>query len=181
MESILTLNQSIFGTKTKERRISKRALKESVKELYVPQESEEITYDDGYDIDGGGTIKLGIKFTLGAVISSTVVSSIVGYISGYICTKASKLGAMIGGGWGAVIGFAIGGVTSGCLAYILNKIIYPGACGYNETTILTFDCWFLPNFSYYFDLGSLLGTCIGFPGGFAGGYAAGAATALVTV
>jgi len=33
MESILTLNQSIFGTKSRERRTSKRALKASVKEL----------------------------------------------------------------------------------------------------------------------------------------------------
>ena len=53
MENILTLNQSIFGTKTKERRISRRALKASVQELYVPQESDVITYDEGYDIDGG--------------------------------------------------------------------------------------------------------------------------------
>ncbi len=57
MENILTLNQSIFGTKTKERRISRRALKASVQELYVPQESEEITYDEGYDIDGGWILK----------------------------------------------------------------------------------------------------------------------------
>lgn len=53
IENILTLNQSIFGTKSRERRISKIALKASVKELYVPQESEEITYDDGYEfLDG---------------------------------------------------------------------------------------------------------------------------------
>lgn len=40
MEKILTLNQSIFGTKTKERRISRRALRASVQELYIPQESD---------------------------------------------------------------------------------------------------------------------------------------------
>jgi len=61
MDKILTLNQSIFGTKTIERRNSKRALKASVHELYIPQESEEITYDEGYDIDDGGTISIIIK------------------------------------------------------------------------------------------------------------------------
>ncbi len=50
---ILTLNQSIFGTKSIEREISRRALKAKVQELYIPQDSAEITYDEGYDIDGG--------------------------------------------------------------------------------------------------------------------------------
>ncbi len=53
----MVLNQSIFGAKTKERRISRRALKASVQELYVPQESDVITYDEGYDIDGGWILK----------------------------------------------------------------------------------------------------------------------------
>ena len=77
MESILTLNQSIFGTKSSERRISKRALKASVKELYVPQESEEITYDDGYDIDGGAVLQ--IAGVAGAVVSA--VCSVILYMN----------------------------------------------------------------------------------------------------
>jgi hypothetical protein len=59
MENILTLNQSIFGTKSRERRISRRALKASVQELYIPEESDEITYDEGYDIDGGVSFSRG--------------------------------------------------------------------------------------------------------------------------
>ena len=74
IENILTLNQSIFGTKSRERRISKIALKASVKELYVPQESEEITYDDGYYIDGGAFLQ--IAGVAGAVVSA-VCSSIL--------------------------------------------------------------------------------------------------------
>ena len=54
MESILTLNQSVFGTKTKERSMSRRSRRAIVQELYTPVDADEITYDEGYDIDGGG-------------------------------------------------------------------------------------------------------------------------------
>lgn len=47
---------------------SQRALKASVKELYVPQESEEIAYDDGDDIDGGAFLQ--IAGVAGAVVSA---------------------------------------------------------------------------------------------------------------
>ena len=103
-------------------------------------------------------------------------------MTGYTCTKASKLGSMLGGFWGMAAGFVLGAIASGALAYVLNKMIYPGAFGYKKETIITFDCWFLPNFEYYFDLGNLLGVCIGGTGGgVAGAYAAGTAFALATV
>ena len=53
MENILTLNQSVFGTKSKERRMSRRSRRALVQGLYTPADADEITYDEGYDIDGG--------------------------------------------------------------------------------------------------------------------------------
>ena len=181
MDNILTLNQSIFGTRTKKRRISRRALKASAKELYIPQESEEISYDEGYDIDGGGSIKIGIKFTLGAVVGASVVSTIVGFLSGYACTKALKFGTMIGGFWGGAVGFLAGALISGGIAKAVNKAVYAGASGRKEITLIDISTgWFGSNFKCYYDLGNILGICIGGPTGYAGGYALGSASALVS-
>ena len=77
---MLTLNQSIFGTKTVERRNSRRALKASVQELYVPQELEDITYDEGYDIGGGGsiTLTLSIGCTIGGSLGGEFTNGLGG-------------------------------------------------------------------------------------------------------
>ena len=113
MENILTLNQSIFGTKTKERRISRRALKASVHDLYVPQESSEITYDDGYDIDGGFYISNDVLI---ATVIAVGINPIGGMLWGMgiyklgclISAAGAKLGAKIGGVIGGFVGTAIG-------------------------------------------------------------------------
>ena len=97
MENILTLNQSIFGTKTKERRSSRRALKASVQELYVPQESDVITYDEGYDIDGG------------AFYSSKTIS-----VYGESAAKQLWLLATEILGQGVAATLSVGGIVGGC-------------------------------------------------------------------
>ncbi len=83
MENILTLNQSIFGTKSTERKISRRALKASVQELYIPVESEEITYDEGYEVDGGGIINTIGLIGVGASIASSLILATDDYLSNW--------------------------------------------------------------------------------------------------
>jgi hypothetical protein len=92
MENILTLNQSIFGTKSTERKISRRALKASVQELYIPQESEEITYDEGYEVDGGIAISairaLGVCGAAVSITCSIVLAlDSIGWIKLSFCEK----------------------------------------------------------------------------------------------
>lgn len=84
MSDILTFNQSVFDTKTIERSISKRAKKAQSKELYTPVDSDVITYDEGYDVDGGGTfkIRLSVAGGLAGIGSGILTQLICGYISG---------------------------------------------------------------------------------------------------
>ncbi len=145
-----------------------------VPEGFVELDREEMTY-----VDGGGTITLGVTFTLGSVISASIVSSVIGYLTGYTCTKTTKLGSMLGGLIGMAIGFFVGGLVSASIASLLNTVIYPGASGYQKVTLASFNIWFAPNITYYYDLGKFFGVCIGGFGGFAGGLAAGATAAAV--
>ena len=50
-----------------ERRVSRKARKAIVKQLYVPIDAEELTYDDGYEIEGGAVLQ--IAGVCGAVVS----------------------------------------------------------------------------------------------------------------
>lgn len=70
MNDILTFNQSIFGTKYMERRTSRRAKKAQAKELYTPSDSDIITYDEGYDIDGGAVLQ---------------IAGVAGYVVSIVC------------------------------------------------------------------------------------------------
>lgn len=56
MSDVLTFNQSIFGTKTKKQVLSNKAKKAQKDSLFVPTNVEEISYDEGYEIDGGSVI-----------------------------------------------------------------------------------------------------------------------------
>ena len=74
MRNILTLNQRIFGNNCYERRMSKKALKALASDLYVPVDSEEITYDEGSEIDGGWF--LGVQFS--ASTCSAMFNTVIG-------------------------------------------------------------------------------------------------------
>jgi hypothetical protein len=133
MDNILTLNQSIFGTRTKKRRISRRALKASAKELYIPQESEEISYDEGYDIDGG--MEASVYFTnqqvwnaCSAIYGSYQVlnqalmggsTTVIGVLAGGIkhLSLLAKIGAIPGIGWVAA------GVVTVAATYVGYKLV----------------------------------------------------------
>ena len=111
MESILTLNQSVFGTKSRERRISKRALRASVQELYVPQECEEITYDDGYDIDGG--------WFVGISVSSDICLSIKNFFTSMVTKSLDNIGM---GAIGTACIAALGWAKATAYAFLMTKI-----------------------------------------------------------
>ena len=168
MENILTLNQSIFGTKTKKRRISRRALKASTKELYVPQKSEEISYDEGYDIDGGGYFTLTMSCTVGGFVSGLASGVITGFVAGFVAGLSTKLGSTIGGWKGAIICGALGMIASNFISSKVNKLIY-GPSSSRSVTLLKFRIPFF-NYSYDLDLGEKLGESFGgFTGGSIGG------------
>ena len=117
MESILTLNQSIFGTKSSERRISKRALKASVKELYVPQETEEITYDDGYDIDGG--------WFCGVSIDASTCLSVKNFFTNMVIKSLDNVGlGAIGSACLAALGYAAPAMYATLMTKINGIIAY---------------------------------------------------------
>lgn len=165
MENILTLNQSIFGTKTKERRNSRRALKASVQELYVPQESEEITYDEGYDIDGGGTISINltISFTIGGFIQGMCSGLITSIITGL----TGGLGAIVGAVIAPLINKFLIGLFGDSLSTIINNAL--GGGGYSHTYSFKIKKWYLPTLSINkeFDLAEIVGGACG--GGFGPG------------
>ena len=111
MEGILTLNQRIFGINIKERRISKRALKASVKEVYVPQESSEITYDDGYDIDGG--------WFVGISVGADTCLSIKNFFVNTVTNSLDNIGM---GAIGTACIAALGYYKAAAYAYLMTKI-----------------------------------------------------------
>lgn len=58
MDDILSLNQEIFGTKPKEKRMSKEAKKAFSKDIIVPNDVEVVTYEEGYNVDGGAILQI---------------------------------------------------------------------------------------------------------------------------
>lgn len=75
MSDVLTFNQSIFGTRIRERRLSKKAKKAQSIELYCPEKSDVITYDDGYDVDCGAILQaLGIAGAIGSFACSIILA-----------------------------------------------------------------------------------------------------------
>jgi hypothetical protein len=168
MENILTLNQSIFGTKTKKRGMSRRALKASTKELYIPQESEEITYDEGYDIDGGGTITF--NFTISCTIGGFVQGLCAGLITSIVSGLTGGLGAVIGGLIAPRINKLLVDLFGNSLSSVINDAL--GGGGYSHTFTIKLKKFFLPTFTINkeYDLGEILGGSCG------GGFGPGAAT-----
>ncbi len=139
MENILTLNQSIFGTKTKERRISRRALKASVQELYVPQESEEITYDEGYDIDGGAWNEV-VSF-VGSAINIVATFILWGHKKYYKLSWWSRImlkGLALAGGVASLVGCSAALAKLGTVSLMKGIAAALGYLGvkYNATALL---------------------------------------------
>lgn len=180
MIDVLEINKGIFGTNIRKGGISRRAKKA----MAIPIEisvGEEMTYEDCQVVDGGGNIRLGVKFSIGAVVGSTVVSSIVGFLSGYCVSKAMKFGSMIGGFWGGVVGLVAGALVSMSIAKIINNAVYSSTGGPQEVTLIDINTgFFSKSFSYYYDLGNLLGIVIGGGTGFGAGFAYGTQVALAT-
>ncbi len=181
MMDILSMNQNVFCSAFQGGKVSRLVKRKIDEDLIIPVSANELTYEEMEYIDGGGQIKLGIKFSFGAFVGSSVVASVVGFLSGYAVTKAIKFGAMIGGFWGAAIGLVVGALVAGGIAKAINDAIYLGGNGPKEITLIDINTGiFGMSFNYNYDLGNLLGIVIGGGGGFAAGYALGSSTALAT-
>ncbi len=105
MNDVLSLNSSIFGNLTKEKRVSRKTRKAMVLELYVPEEAIVMSYEDACSVDGGGTYTFE-GATAVTQIAGMIFASIVGagitVLGGY---KSIVLGVgMIGTGVGTVFG-----------------------------------------------------------------------------
>lgn len=181
MNDILNVNQNIFGSKFSTKRVSRRARKAMAEPLTIPDCAVEMTYDDMCEVNGGGYIRLGVKFTIGGFVGASVVASIVGYLSGYCVTKAVKFGSMIGGFWGGVVGLAVGALVSWGISSAVNNAVYSSTGGPQEITLININTGiFGGSDSYYYDLGKLLGIVVGGGMGFGAAYALGTSHALAT-
>lgn len=80
------------------RKNSRRALKASVQELYIPQESEEITYGEWYDIDGESIstsvlVRTLLKFSLAVDLIQSYAENTASFLG--MLTDNDKLSAII--------------------------------------------------------------------------------------
>ena len=122
---VLTMKQSIFRNKFKERKLSKNARKAMASEMYIPTNAVEMTYDEMECVDGGASIEkgwfgipIGIRLTKnecsdGAFACSLASAGVV--ISGGMVTiilAATGVGAL-----GAGIAAGISAILAGALAY----------------------------------------------------------------
>lgn len=131
MENILTFNQSIFGTKLKERRTSRRALRSMCKELYVPTDSNVVTYGEEFDIDGGQvvgvdlTVTLSVGLIMGLVAGTAVKSIITLQLTALASASCAAFGGPVGIGIGAAIGVGLAGfLVSKLTQYVTNTLVH---------------------------------------------------------
>ncbi len=171
MENILTMNQTMFGKKFIERRVSKRSRKAQVAEFTFSSDIVEMTYDECDVVDGGGKVAVYLQCSLGAIIASFGVGFTTGFIMSYLTMKIGKsLPTWVGKLAGAVVGATIGAVISSQINKNTDIIKIP--------LLVT---WIpFVKFEKTIDLGDkaydLVSTIGGGFGGGAGGYAAGFAT-----
>ena len=166
---ILTMKQSIFGNKFKERKLSKNARKAMVSEMYIPTNAVEMTYDEMECVDGGGWILFKAKCTVGGMIASFGVGFTTSFL---ISCLATMVGKKVPTWVGKLIGIGVGATLGAFMSSQINK-----DTDYVEIPI--FAMW-LPfvSFKKTLDLGDklydLLNSISGGIGGGFGGAAAGA-------
>ena len=126
---ILTMNQSIFSNKFKERGLSKNARKAMASEMYIPTNAVEMTYDEMECVDGGWF--LGIKLDAGAtssiynsignsinlkvMVGTTLFELVAQFASYAFPTAVAKLSAAIGSVIGKITSILSAGGPAGIL------------------------------------------------------------------
>ena len=115
--------------------MSRRTRRALVQELYTPEDADEITYDEGYDIDGGfyipNEVLCATAFALAInPIGTTLLGIGIYKLAALISAKGAALGAKIGGMIGNVIGSAIGSLLGlglvGSVSFIFADALIQG-------------------------------------------------------
>ena len=136
MSDFLTFNQSIFGTNIKERSLSKKAKKAQIMELYTPDDSDVIIYDESYDIDGGTSIARGILAT--AIDTLIVGICLIPGVGAGVATLLGikNVGRFFGKGLAKAF-FKHGGKT---IIMKLLSLAFAATCSYLTNTTLSIVC-----------------------------------------
>ena len=176
MTTIYDLSKSVFGTRNKTTKPSRRALKAMTESLDETC-GYEMSYEDCNETNVGGTFELTISAcTIGGTIKGFTSSFISAFVVGFCGGLGAKLGGKIGGWVGALVCTAISSLIGWAIATVVNDIFYGPVGGVQKYTLLYFKIPFF-SFSYNIDLGEEVGKALGGFGGGAGGVGLGIATA----
>ena len=147
---ILTMKQSIFGNKFKERGLSKNARKAMSSEMYIPTNAVEMTYDEMECVDGGVCfIENGIYFSnrdlecmigTSAMLYPTYVSASA--MCGAFCASISWLNFMVG--VGNIIWTIIGVSSLIMYPYLLEAAITRKGVEITVEWVKWFFCFYRP-------------------------------------